>query len=213
MLDGSAFVSTPRRRSLPAFDPAKMGRSAKDAAYCYSNVPSRVSLACSSVRTRMNALLQVWRPLGPAHTMRLGEVLGRAGWAPSQPGPAPAQLPPSPTYLVPPQRPGVPPRVIPQMPRVAPPPRPPPFQQLPVAAPIGQPCAPAVPWPQGSPAAAYRPQDPQAVAYYQQQVSPAAAAFQPALRPPAPPVHPQRIAGTAGAELIPVTVHTPTSCA
>ena len=78
MLDDSACVSTPRRRSLPAFDPAKMGRSAKDAAYRYSNVPSRVSLACSSARTRMDARCRFggrWTPRTPCGLARSLDAL------------------------------------------------------------------------------------------------------------------------------------------
>ena len=160
----------------------------------------RPSMAAAIPET--DAHTQVWRPSDAAHSMRLGEVLGRVGWAPPPPPAPPMYVGPMP----PPQRPGGPPPAIPQNPyavnpspqnvppplarqQTAPAPRPPPLHQLPIAAPIAPPIAAA----------------PAAVAYYQPQGT---GVYAPPVLPP-PPVYPQHMARGAGAELLPVSVRAP----
>ena len=70
----------------------------------------RPSMAAAIPET--DAHTQVWRPSDAAHSMRLGEVLGRVGWAPPPPPAPPMYVGPMP----PPQRPGGPPPAIPQNP-------------------------------------------------------------------------------------------------
>lgn len=70
----------------------------------------RPSMAAAIPET--DAHTQVWRPSDAAHSMRLGEVLGRVGWAPPPPPAPPMYVGPVP----PPQRPGGPPPAIPQNP-------------------------------------------------------------------------------------------------